>query len=56
VPDSPINLLEDITQRTSSTDGLTWADGSNDGGVAIIDYRINMREEGGVYQVIASGV
>jgi hypothetical protein len=24
VPDSPQNLAEDITQRTSVTDGLTW--------------------------------
>jgi hypothetical protein len=44
VPDSPINLLEDITQRTSTTDGLTWDDGANNGGVAIIDYRISKRE------------
>jgi hypothetical protein len=43
VPDSPINLAEDTSQRTSTTNGLTWQDGVNNGGVAINDYRINMR-------------
>jgi hypothetical protein len=56
VPDSPINLAEDISQRTSTTDGLTWDDGTNNGGVAIIDYRINMRVQGGTYSEIASGI
>jgi hypothetical protein len=56
VPDIPINLAEDITQRTSTTDGLTWADGVNNGGLAIVDYRINMREQGGTYAEIASGI
>jgi hypothetical protein len=42
IPDAPI-LSEDITHRTSTTDGLSWVDGANNGGVPIIDYRINMR-------------
>lgn len=56
VPDIPISLAEDISQRTSTTDGLTWSDGVNNGGVSIIDYRINMREQSGSYSVIATGV
>jgi hypothetical protein len=39
-------LTEDTTLRTSITNGLTWTNGANNGGVAIIDYRINMREVG----------
>lgn len=35
VPDAPISLVEDITVRTSTTDGLGWSDGANDGGVPI---------------------
>jgi hypothetical protein len=49
-------LAEDISARSSSTDGLTWSDGVNNGGVAISDYRINMREQGGSYLAIATGV
>lgn len=56
VPDQPINLAEDISVRSSTTDGLTWADGINNGGVPIIDYRVNMREQGGTYTVIATGI
>lgn len=32
--------------RTSTTDGLTWSDGFNNGGVVILDYRIKRRESG----------
>jgi hypothetical protein len=49
-------VSEDISQRTSTTDGLTWADGVNNGGVAILDYRVNIKEEGGNYITIATGV
>lgn len=52
----PINLAEDISVRTSTTDGLIWADGTNSGGVPIIDYRVNMRVQGGSYSVIATGI
>jgi hypothetical protein len=57
VPDSPVNVAEDISVRTSTTDGLTWEDGVNNGGVPIIDYRINIREQGTQdYNMHASGV
>jgi hypothetical protein len=49
VPDPPVNVGEDVSLRTSTDNGLIWDDGSNNGGVAIEDYRINMREQGGVY-------
>jgi hypothetical protein len=42
--------------RTSTTDGLVWSAGAHDGGLAIIDYRVNRRVEGGSYSVIASGI
>jgi len=43
VPDSPVNLAEDVTKRTSTDEGFTWSDGVNNGGVPVIDYRINRR-------------
>lgn len=46
MPDSPVNVAEDISVRTSTTDGITWANGVNNGGMPIIDYRINIREQG----------
>lgn len=56
VPDIPINLAQDVALRTSTDEGITWSDGVNNGGVPIIDYRINRREQGGNYVVIAAGV
>lgn len=43
VPDQLVNLQENIAVRTATTDGLTWEDGVNNGGVPIIDYRVNMK-------------
>jgi hypothetical protein len=43
-PDSPINLVEDLSQRTSSALGLVWEAGVSDGGSVIIDYRISIAE------------
>ena len=56
MPDIPINFEEDISVRTATTDGLTWADGINNGGVPIIDYTVNYRELGGLYQEFATGL
>jgi len=56
VPDAPVSLTEDNSVRTSTDNGLTWSAGAHDGGLTVIDYRINQREQGGSYSVIASGV
>jgi hypothetical protein len=40
VPDAPVNVLENISERTSTTIGLTWEDGLNNGGVLISDYQV----------------
>jgi len=37
-PDPPINLAEDLTQRTLTTLGLTWSDAPFNGGDYILDY------------------
>lgn len=43
--------------RTASTDGLTWDDGVNNGGVEILDYRVNQKAEGETeFTVVATGV
>jgi hypothetical protein len=56
VPDSPTSVAENQAQRSSSTIGLTWSDGASNGGLAVIDYRINQRVQGGSYSVIATGI
>lgn len=42
IPDKPVNLLEDTSHRSKSTLGLTWNDGVENGGLPILDYRINI--------------
>lgn len=45
-PDAPISLSEDLQGKTSTTINLIWADGVSNGGTPVIDYRVNMREQG----------
>lgn len=40
-PYAPVNLVEDYSQRTPATLGFTWEDGSENGGIPVLDYRIN---------------
>ena len=40
IPDSPINLSENTSLRNATTLAIIWNDGSNNGGLPIIDYRI----------------
>ncbi len=56
IPDKPINLIEDIEYRTSSTLGLSWEDGLDNGGDVIYDYRIYFKQVGGAYSLLVSGV
>lgn len=55
-PDAPMNLLEDSTYRDSSTLGLKWDEGFQDGGNTITQFVLSMKEEGGSYSVIQSGL
>lgn len=55
-PDKPTDLLEDYSQRTKSTLGLTWTAPVFTGGAVIDDYRINYRVFGGVYSVLQDGI
>jgi hypothetical protein len=57
VPDQLISLTEDNSVRTLSTNGLTWADGVNNGGVPILDYTIKMKEQSEEnFATIANGI
>lgn len=41
-PERPINLVEDYSLRTPTTLGLIWNDGVDNGGLLVLDYRINI--------------
>ena len=43
-PDAPISLSENTSDRSATTLGLTWTEGSSNGGSVILDYRINYAE------------
>ena len=53
VPDAPVSIAEDFSERTSTDIGLTWSEGTSNGGLSVIDFRISRRENGGSYYVIA---
>lgn len=55
-PDAPVNLVENYSQRTKSTLGLTWEKADFIGGAIIEDYRIWMAEQGDDFSVLASGL
>ena len=38
IPDKPIGLAENYADRTPTTLGLTWANGSENGGLVVLDY------------------
>jgi hypothetical protein len=56
VPDAPINLAENYSDRSPTTLGFTWQDGSENGGLQVEDYRLSFAETGGVFSVVASGI
>jgi hypothetical protein len=56
VPDPPINLAEDVSERTSTNLGLTWSEAAFNGGSAITDYRVKQRVVDGTWSTIAFGV
>lgn len=56
VPDRPINLDEDYSQRTASTLGLTWEDGTDPGGLPVLDYRITITADSVSFSQLVLGV
>jgi len=53
-PDAPVNLVEDQSGRSQTSVAFSWQEGAQNGGSAIIDYRIYM-DAGEGYNLIASG-
>jgi hypothetical protein len=55
-PEVPTSVAEVYASRTKSTLGLTWTAPAFTGGDVIIDYRINIAEQGGAFSVLESGI
>jgi hypothetical protein len=41
-PDKPVDVAEDMNDRSISTVGLYWSDGPDPGGLPVEDYRITI--------------
>ncbi len=55
-PDAPINLSNNVLQTASGVIGITWNEGSYNGGSTILDYRVSYHIEGEAYSVLAPAV
>lgn len=55
-PDAPLNLVEDASVRTYYTLGLSWSEGVANGGTPVLDYRVNIAEQGQAFSVLADGI
>jgi hypothetical protein len=57
LPDTPVSLANDAITTTGYQVGLTWSDGSYNGGSAVIDYQVSFTEvSSSTYSVFASGI
>jgi hypothetical protein len=53
-PDAPLNLAEDISHRSETTDGITWTEGLDNGGLTVEDYRVSIRVQGSTSYTVAA--
>ena len=57
IPDAPVSLANVPAQTTGTQIGLTWSDGSNNGGTPVIDYRVSFNGgSGSVYTTVESNI
>lgn len=56
VPDAPVSLSNVPSVTSSSTIGLTWLDGADNGGTAILDYIISFAKVPDEYSTLEVGV
>lgn len=54
--DPPVNLAEDSSQRNHYTIAITWEAGAFEGGTPVIDYKVNIAEQGQAATVLIEGV
>jgi hypothetical protein len=56
-PDPPVEVLNVPGVTNRETAGLTWTDGANDGGAAVIDYRVSFNQGfGTTFYILESNI
>jgi hypothetical protein len=55
-PDAPLNLSEDPTYKSGTQIGLTWEEGVENGGTAVLDYRLSYDQGTGEYVYLYTGI
>jgi hypothetical protein len=53
-PDAPLNVLETIAARTSSSITFTWSEGVANGGAPVLNYRVSYDQSTDDFIVLAS--
>jgi hypothetical protein len=56
VPDSPVSLVETVSERTDNSITFTWSEGVIDGGASVLDYRITYDQATDTYIELETGV
>ena len=56
MPDAPVDVMNDPLVTSANQIGLTWSDGSFNGGNPVTDYQITYESGNGVYSILQSGI
>jgi hypothetical protein len=56
VPDSPVSLVETVSERTDNSITFTWIEGATDGGAPVLDYTISYDQSSDTYIELDSGI
>jgi hypothetical protein len=56
IPSPPVSLQDNVAVTTAYVIGLTWSDGTSNGGYPIIDYRISYDQSTGTFVTLEDGV
>lgn len=52
IPDAPLSLIENLATKTDTSIDLEWQNGYNNGGLAILDYRVSYSVEGAEFAIL----
>ena len=55
-PDAPVDLVEDMSDRSETTVGFRWSDGADPGGLPILDYKVTITSSDGLYNLVVENV
>jgi hypothetical protein len=56
VPEAPIDLSEVLSLRTSTTLGITWSPGLDDGSLPVIDYTVRVTADDGSPDIVSTNL